>query len=85
MRVTETARQELFNLRIGRIAILLAFASSVASLVAESNANPSAVRSGLKEIDAHVSGHVYRADTGTPLAGAVVTLGPVTLLVRCGS
>lgn len=76
MKATGTGRRRLIDLGTERIAILLAFASSVASLVAESNANPRAVRGGQKEIDAQVSGHVYRADTGAPLAGAVVTLRP---------
>jgi hypothetical protein len=71
MRATERG---IISLPIYLITILFAFASSVASVTL--NGNPREVRGGQTQADAHVSGHVYRADTGAPMAGAVVTLSP---------
>lgn len=74
MRANEAAWTGTHSLPIYVITILFAFASSVASETL--NGNPREVHGGQIEEDAHVSGHVYRADTGAAMAGSVVTLSP---------
>jgi hypothetical protein len=74
VRLNRIAGRRLISLLIYLVAVLFAFASSVASPILE--AHPRDFRGGQRQVDAHVSGHVYRADTGAPIAGAVVTLSP---------
>jgi hypothetical protein len=74
--VTNKAGRWLASLPIYLVATICAFPSAVAGTGTVVQAGPGAARVGQREIKAQVSGHVYRADTGAPFAGAVVTLYP---------
>jgi Carboxypeptidase regulatory-like domain len=68
------ARRRLTGLLIHPVAALLAFVSLLANPIL--GAHEHDIRGGQTQGDARVSGHVYRADSGAPIAGAVVILSP---------
>ena len=58
-----------------RLASLLVNFAATLCLLSSVGVSPGVVR-GAQQVDGTVSGHVYRADTGAPFVGAVVTLNP---------
>jgi hypothetical protein len=67
MSATNSVRNRLASLLVNFAATLCLLSSVGVS---------SGVVSGAQQVDGTVSGHVYRADTGAPFVGAVVTLNP---------
>ena len=72
--VTMSATNRVRN----RVASLPVCFAATFCLLSSASASSSAV-GGAQQVDGTVSGHVYRADTGAPFVGAVVTLYPCYL------
>ena len=76
MSMQDTVRRGFASLTASYLILMFCVFPSAIAGAGAAQANPNVARAGSQEIGARVSGHVFRADTGAPLAGAVVTLNP---------
>ncbi|MGD0965798.1 MAG: carboxypeptidase-like regulatory domain-containing protein [Candidatus Acidiferrales bacterium] len=72
--MTNRARSGLSSFTVCIVAVLCLLLSALVTSLAGVSANQNGVAG--QEGGAIVSGHVYRADTGAPMAGTLVTLSP---------